>query len=62
MNPYVKTLINALLAALVGGGAPAVAGADWPTILITGAVSIIIALINLWQHKPSGTSSLAGQL
>lgn len=62
MNPYVKTFINALIAALVGGGVPAVSGADWPTVIMTGVVAIIVALINLWQHKPNGPSSLAGKI
>ena len=52
MNPLTKTIVNAILAGLIGGTVPAVNGNSWTEILITGGVAVIIALINLWQHKP----------
>ena len=52
MTPLIKTFINALVAGLLGGSVPIVAGEDWSNILISGLIAVIIALLNLWQHRP----------
>ena len=52
MAPWIKTLLNALVAGVVGGSVPTVAGGDWKEILAMGGVAIVLALFNLWQHRP----------
>jgi hypothetical protein len=53
MNPWVKYLLNTVLAVVVGGGIPATTGLNgWESYAASGAAAAAIAIFNLWQHKP----------
>ena len=53
MSPLVRYILNALLAAVVGGSIPATTGlSGWELYVAVGVSSAVFAVWNLWQHKP----------
>lgn len=52
MGAFLKSLLSGVIGGIVTGSVPAAQGSDVKSIAASAAVGVIVALANLWIHKP----------